>query len=160
MLIDSAHTLFEKYHDDPEQPTSTARAVAPPVVPYHKGHCCFQVSVGEADDQGCCEGRRMTPGLLVDFSPGIVGVVFMHAVRSEIGIFTQIFFIDFSLATHRKSHDARRAIIRRERHQRESADHVTVNHVVVSATRRSCTLAGEYLEVVSFIGIARLLPLR
>ncbi len=38
MLIESAHTLFEKYHDDPERPTSTARAVAPLVYPFpHAG---------------------------------------------------------------------------------------------------------------------------
>ena len=38
MLIESAHTLFEKYNDDPEQPTSTARAVAPLVYPFpHAG---------------------------------------------------------------------------------------------------------------------------
>ena len=38
LLIESAHTLFEKYHDDPEQPTSTARAVAPLVYPFpHAG---------------------------------------------------------------------------------------------------------------------------
>ena len=38
MLIESAHTLFEKYHDDPEHPTSTARAVAPLVYPFpHAG---------------------------------------------------------------------------------------------------------------------------
>jgi len=38
MLIESAHTLFEKYHDNPEQPTSTARAVAPLVYPFpHAG---------------------------------------------------------------------------------------------------------------------------
>jgi Na+/H+-dicarboxylate symporter len=38
LLIESAHTLFEKYHEDPEQPTSTARAVAPLVYPFpHAG---------------------------------------------------------------------------------------------------------------------------
>jgi Na+/H+-dicarboxylate symporter len=38
MLIESAHTLFAKYHDDPEQPTSNARAVAPLVYPFpHAG---------------------------------------------------------------------------------------------------------------------------
>jgi len=38
LLIESAHTLFEKYHDDPEQPTSTTRAVAPLVYPFpHAG---------------------------------------------------------------------------------------------------------------------------
>ena len=38
LVIESAHTLFEKYSDDPEQPTSTARAVAPLVYPFpHAG---------------------------------------------------------------------------------------------------------------------------
>ncbi len=38
LLIEGAHTLFEKYHNDPEKPTSTARAVAPLVYPFpHAG---------------------------------------------------------------------------------------------------------------------------
>src|SRR6187431_2211467 len=82
-------------------------------------------------------------------TPRRIGIVVGHFLCGLFRIRAEVLLINASLLIHDEGHDAGFTIFGGPRHEREAADHVSVDDVVVSASRGRLALAGENLEEIT-----------
>src|SRR6185295_2818958 len=85
--------------------------------------------------------------------PQRIGIVVTHFLRRLCCIWTKVLLINASLLIDDEGHDTRLTVFRRPCDHRESADHISVDDIVVFAAGGVLPLASEYLEIVAMEGL-------
>src|ERR1041384_5546163 len=89
--------------------------------------------------------------LLLHFGPGLIWIVFLHALRHGRGIRSEIFLEHFAVVVHDKRHDAGIAILRRIGHYGKTTDHFAFDTITVCAALGVLTLCSKYPIVIAMI---------
>src|SRR5438045_2489336 len=96
--------------------------------------------------------RRLVAGFqnsIRRFAPAWIGVVGSHLPHDFSGVRSEILLIDAALLINNESHDARVSVGGRPCDEGKAPDHVSVDDIVVFATRRMLALTSKDFEQVT-----------
>src|ERR1044071_8702692 len=93
--------------------------------------------------------------LLLHFGPGLIWIIFLHALCCGRGIRSEIFLEYFAVIVHDKRHNAGIAVLRRIGHYGKTTDHFAFDKITVCAARGVLTLRSKYPIVIAMIWARR-----
>src|SRR5579863_4287923 len=85
------------------------------------------------------------------FLPTGIRIVVLHRFANSLRLLTQIFLIHHALLPHDEGHHARRPVLRRIGHKRETARHLPVHPVILGSARGIFSLPRQDVVVVSAV---------
>src|SRR5436190_1585631 len=95
-------------------------------------------------------GRRFCKAALFwGNAPGAVGIVFLHRSGNLVSLRSKIFLVHASLLVYDKCHHPGHVVLRRPGYQRETANHIAIDDVIVCPTGGVFTLSRKNAEIIA-----------